>query len=81
MKICANCQFSKPEALVAGGQAQMVLVCTHEECRDPVDGSMIPCLPARQQIVWCGFPARYYKEKEAVEPKKEEGQSNLIQLK
>lgn len=78
MKICADCKFHKRVgANVGPGQAAMVDICTHSECRDPVSGSPLPAQAARQQLVFCGFEAKYYSKKPDEPPKPE---SSVIQL-
>lgn len=81
MRICLDCAFSKKDVVqIAPGQGGMAIFCTHEECRDPVSGDSLPANIARQNVIFCGMPAKFYKKKETIVAPKEEG-SNLIQLK
>lgn len=83
MKICAECKFSKRDIVeVAPGQGASTLVCTHEECRDPVQGGQIPAMIARQQVVFCGFGARYFEAKAGTTPASPSGEApaSLIQV-
>lgn len=74
MKICKECEFYQSKAATdPHGNFGHILLCMHPECRDVLDGSPIPCLPARQVSQYCGFEARYYK-------KKEEKESNVVGL-
>lgn len=76
MKTCISCAHFKRSVIeVAPGQHGMAFVCSHEECIDPVTGDPIPCNLARQQIVFCGITAKYWKEKE-----KELVKGNIIEL-
>lgn len=80
MKICTDCQFHKRSALThpQSQQPMMMDVCVHKECQDAIVGGPIPAMMARQQQVYCGFEAKYFKLKES-EPKATD--SNVIQLK
>lgn len=82
MKICAECQFSEKRGMEGmgpqGPMYQTILVCKHEECRDPVDGQYtIPCVHARKDPAFCGFNAKYYKQKEEESAKEP---ASVIQL-
>lgn len=68
MKICTECKFSKVETVdLQNGQLGRVMCCTHEECRDPVNGALLPCNVTRQQAVFCGFKGQYFEQKAPVE--------------
>jgi hypothetical protein len=74
VKICKECEFFQAKATTDNqGNFGHVMLCMHSECRDVLDGTQIPCLPARQVPQYCGFEARYYK-------KKEDKISNIVSL-
>ena len=75
MKLCKDCQFMEKQAMQVGPSAQMVPHCMHEECRHPVYGDPVPCQVARQEIVFCGFKAQYWKKKE-----EQQKPTTLVQL-
>lgn len=77
MKICMECDFYKRATLQApDGRVGMADICVNSECRDPVDGSPLPCQVARQQVAFCGIDAKHYRQKKEA-PKKE---ASVIQL-
>lgn len=76
MKICRDCEFHKRGVVQMGPQQGLMDVCTNSECRDPVEGNPLPCQVARQQLVFCGFEAKYFKKKEEA-PKQD---ASVIQL-
>ena len=60
MKYCKDCQFSKKEFIQTPQGHGSVLVCTHEECREPVEGKMLPCHTTRTEELFCGMGAKYF---------------------
>ena len=58
MKLCANCAHHLRAPFQQGGRAGMISVCTNTDYRNPVDGSPIPALAARQERDLCGYPGR-----------------------
>lgn len=76
MKTCVSCDFkSEAPFQLPDGRYQMMFICKHNECIDPVSGDAIPCPVARRDPVFCGISARYWKEKEKEAPK-----GNVIEL-
>lgn len=81
MKICVDCIHSKKEVIqVSPTQMGSVLICTHSECRDPVSGDHMPCTPARQMLVMCGFEGKMFEPKPKEAPV-EKTVENVIILK
>lgn len=64
MKLCKDCKFMEKQVVAQQGHAQTVPVCVHDECRHPVYGDPVPCQVARQELVFCGFQAKYWVKKE-----------------
>ena len=83
MKVCTNCYYHDRAATQIGnGQMGMVDICRNLECCNPVDGSPMPCVPVRQNDLFCGIRGRFFKQKDP-EPKassSEEVKENVIQL-
>jgi hypothetical protein len=76
MKTCISCQHKKESAFqLPDGRLQMMFVCMHEECIDPVAGDPVPCSSARRDPIFCGVNGRYWKEKDKEPPK-----GNVIEL-
>ena len=79
MKICQECAFHKRIPVQFNGRQALGSACMSPECRDPVDGSPLPCSTARTNESFCGLKtARYYKNIEV--PKQEAETSNVIQI-
>lgn len=77
MKTCVSCKFKKEESFqMPDGRYQMMFICHHEECIDPVVGEPVPCNVARRDPVFCGVNARYYIKLEE-KPKQEK---NVIEI-
>lgn len=70
MKLCKNCEFAHKETYQhpANLSLQTIFLCANEECREPVNGDMIPCELARREQVFCGIQAKHYKLKEEKAP-------------
>lgn len=69
MKICLECEHHKKLHDVSpDGRPMVMVICTHEECRDPVSGDALPANFSRREVAFCGLPARYYKPKEEEKP-------------
>lgn len=70
MKICTDCVHHAARGVDGPMGLQVGYLCDHKECRDPVDGSAIPCAAARRESVFCGIQARYFEQQQE-EPEKE----------
>lgn len=64
MKFCKDCSSCHKEGMTTPSGFKVISLCANMECRDPVDGSMIPCQIARQEQVFCGIQAKYFSKKE-----------------
>jgi hypothetical protein len=64
MKFCVDCQFSKKQVIETPKGFVTMLFCENMECRDPVDGSMLPCDLVRKEQVFCAIQAKHFKQKE-----------------
>lgn len=65
MKHCVNCNYHKRDMVdFPNGQRGLAMLCQHDECTDPVDGSQIPCSVARREELFCGFKGKLFKIKE-----------------
>jgi hypothetical protein len=65
MRHCFKCEHAARGVVnMPGGQQALAWLCKHPECSDPVEGDPLPCVMARQQVAFCGFTAKYYKEKD-----------------
>lgn len=67
MKICKECVYSQNEVAQGPGGYQNMLVCTHGECRDPVEGGAIPCAIARRELAFCSIKGTYFEPKADIE--------------
>ena len=45
-------------------------MCQNQECRDPVEGSPIPCNFARRDVAFCSITGKYWVAKEDIEDAK-----------
>lgn len=70
MKICTECKYSDQQLIETPQGHQYSLVCKHQECRDPVEGSPIPCNFARREVAFCGVQGKYWVAKEDIEDAK-----------
>lgn len=68
MKFCKDCEFAKKEVVQLPGGMQTMLFCENMECRDPVEGKMIPCEIARRELVFCSIKAVHFKQREEKGP-------------
>lgn len=68
MKHCIECKFHKKEVVQMGPQMGTIVVCTHEECSDPVTAEPLQAQVARQNIVFCGLEAKRYVAKSTEPP-------------
>lgn len=68
MKFCKDCEFSHKESIQTPSGWQTLLFCENMECRDPVEGKMIPCEIARRELVFCSIKAIHFKQKEEKAP-------------
>ena len=76
LKICKDCSFAKRAVIDMGpGQSGMGFTCTHQECRDPVNGEQLPCFIARREPVFCTITAKYFSPN-----KQEEVKANVIEI-
>lgn len=74
MKFCKDCDHAKKETFQTPAGWQNILLCGSMECREPVNGDMIPCELARREQVFCGIQAKHFHQKE--EPKL----ANLLEI-
>lgn len=77
MRICNQCEFCEDKAAQDDrGNIGRIMLCQHKECGDVLDGHPIPCANARNIPQYCGFEAKYFKQR--IE-KKETNVVSLIQ--
>ena len=76
MKLCIECQFVKKAYIQIGNTTGPTLLCTNEECRNPISGEAMSCDAVRPNDAFCGIKAKHYKQKEKVDT----SQVKVIQL-
>ncbi len=62
MKICISCDFYSKEPTATPEGYQMVPICKHHECRDPVTGNPMMCGVCRKMDEFCGLRGKHFKE-------------------
>jgi hypothetical protein len=68
MKLCKDCVSSKKEGIETPQGWKTILFCANDECREPVNGDMLPCEITRREQVFCGIQAKHFMQKEEPKP-------------
>ena len=66
MNVCKDCKHAQPVNAFSSSELDdpRIYICKHEECIDPVVGTQVGCIDARNYSVFCGKEGKYYEEKE-----------------
>jgi hypothetical protein len=68
MNVCADCKFCKHRPAQAMFLAVIpeTFLCTHEQCRDYISGSQLPCFAARHLPASCGMDGKLWEARDVV---------------